>query len=172
MEQLIELTELHQILQDYAKEAEEIYKYQIALGNKNASRKLVDTIKSNVKVGDKSYEVTLNLQHYWKYIEGGTKGTESSPAGAVYPAHFPPPWALERWINFKPILPRPNQFGKIPSPKSLSYAMAHTIERKGIKPHPALQTTQEELHKIYYERLAVALGHDVGRYIQKLFAER
>lgn len=172
MEQLMDLTELHQILQEYAKEAEEIYKYQIALGGKNASRKLVDTITSNVKVGEQSFEVSLNLQKYWKYIEGGSKGTESSFPGAVYPAHFPPPWALERWINVKPILPRPDDYGRLPSPKSLSYAMAHSIEKKGIKPHPALQTTQEELHKIYYERITAALGRDVGRYIQKLIAAK
>ena len=170
MTELMDLTELHQILQEYAKEAEEIYKYQIALGNKNASRKLVDTIQSNVKVGDQSYEVTLTLQHYWKYIEGGSKGKESSPPGAVYPAHFPPPWALERWINVKPILPRPNANGKLPSPKSLSYAMAHSIEKKGIKPYPALQTTKEELNAIYYDRIAKALARDVERYMQMVFA--
>ena len=68
MNELINFTELQQVLQDYAKEAEEIYKYQISLGGKNASRKLTDTIKSNVVIGDQAYEVSLSLQEYWKYI--------------------------------------------------------------------------------------------------------
>lgn len=167
-EQLLELTELQQVLAEYAKEAEEVYKYQIALGGKNASRKLTDTIRSEVVVGDQAYEVTLTLQHYWKYIEGGSQGTISSPAGAVYPAHFPPSWALEKWIQVKPIIPRPDDRGKIPSPKTLAFLMGRKIEQEGIKPHPALKTTQEELDKIYHERLSAALGHDVTNYIRKI----
>lgn len=172
MNDLINFDELNAILAEYAREAEEMYKYQLSLGNKTASRKLMDTIKSNVVVGENAYEVTLTLQHYWKYIEGGRKGTESSPPGAKYKAAFPPVKAILDWILVKPVLPRPSADGKMEKlrPKSLAYLIGRKIEEEGIEPHPALKTTQEELMKIYRERLSAALGHDVENYIRKLIA--
>lgn len=170
MSDLINFTELQQVLQDYAKDAAEIYKYQISLGGKNASRKLIDSVNSRVIVGDQAYEVSLNLMEYWKYVEGGSKGKESSPPGAVYPAHFPPVGVLINWINVKPILPRPDVNGRIPSPKSLAFLIGRKIENEGIDPFPALETTKEELDKIYHEKLSAALGHDVSNYIRKIIA--
>lgn len=171
MDDLIDLTELHKVLQEYANDAAEIYKYQLALGAKPASRKLIDNVKSNVIVGERAYEVTLSLEHYWKYIEGGSKGTISSPPGAVYPAHFPPTWALEKWIRVKPVIPRPDETGRIPSPKQLAYLIGRKIEEEGIEPFPALQTTKEELDKIYHEKISAALGHDMTNYIAKVIAQ-
>ena len=172
MNDLINFDELNAVLADYAKEAEEIYKYQISLGGKNASRNLVNTIKSNVVVGENAYEVTLTLQEYWKYIEGGRKGKTSSPPGAKYKAAFPPVDAILNWILVKPVLPRPSADGKMEKlrPKSLAYLIGRKIEQEGIEPHPALKTTKEELDKIYHERLSAALGHDVTNYIRKLIA--
>ena len=172
MSNLINFDELNAVLADYAKEAEEIYKYQISLGGKNASRNLVNTIKSNVVVGENAYEVTLTLQEYWKYIEGGRKGKTSSPPGAKYKAAFPPVDAILNWILVKPVLPRPSADGKMEKlrPKSLAYLIGRKIKEEGIEPHPALKTTQEELMKMYRERLSAALGHDVENYIRKLIA--
>ena len=161
MNDLINFTELQQVLQDYAKEAEEIYKYQISLGGKNASRKLTDTIKSNIMVGDQAYEVSLTLQEYWKYVESGRA-----------PGKFPPVKALLDWISVKPVIPRPDDHGRIPTPNQLSFLIGRKIKEEGIKPFPALETTKEELDKIYHERLSAALGHDMTIYIRKLIAEK
>jgi hypothetical protein len=57
-------------------------------------------------------------------------------------------------------------------PKSLAYLIGRKIEEEGIEPHPALKTTQEELMKMYRERLSAALGHDVENYIRKLIAPK
>lgn len=168
MDELMDLTELEKVLHEYAKDASELYKYQLSLGGKTASRKLIDGVKSNVVVGENAYEVTLTLEHYWKYIEGGRKGTLSSPPGAEWSAGFPPVGALINWINVKPILPRPDKNGKIPSPKTLAYLIGRKIEQEGIEPHPALKTTQEELDKLYKEKIEIALGHDISNYIRKI----
>lgn len=168
MDELIDLTELQKVLKEYARDARELYKYQISLGGKNASRKLIDSVNSQVIVNDKEYEVILKLQHYWKYIEGGRKGTESSPPGAEYSAGFPPVGVLIKWIQVKPILPRPDANGRLPSPKQLAYLIGRKIEREGIAPFPALKTTQEELDKIYHDKLSAALGHDISNYISKV----
>ena len=170
MAELLDLTELERVLRDYAKDARELYKYQISLGGKNASRKLIDSVNSQIIVNGSVYEIVLNLQHYWKYIEGGSKGTISSPPGAVYPAHFPPVGVLVRWIQVKPIIPRPDNNDRLPSPKQLAYLIGRKIEQEGIEPFPALQTTKEELDRLYHEKLSAALGHDVSKYIRKIIA--
>lgn len=172
MDELFNLDALQQVLQEYAREAEEVYRYQISLGAKNASRNLFDSIRCNVVVDGQDYSVTMNLAHYWKYIEGGSKGTETSPPGAVYPAHFPPPSVLERWIEVKPILPHPDSNGRIPSPQSLAFLIGRKIQRHGIEPYPALEQTKKELNDIYGERIAEALGHDVQNFIRKVMAEK
>jgi hypothetical protein len=170
MEQLIDFTELQQVLKDYAKDAAKIYKYQISLGGKNASRELIESVSSKIVVGSSSYEVVLNLQKYWKYVEGGRKGKVSSPPGAVYKAAFPPVKAILDWILVKPILPRPDKDGNLEKfrPKSLAYLIGRKIEQEGIEPFPALDTTKEELDKMYHEKLSVALGHDISNYIRKI----
>lgn len=176
MDDLIDLSEVQKVLQEYTEEAVKMYQYQLSLGNKAASRKLIDGVKSQVVVGENYYEVTLTLQEYWKYIEYGRQGKLSSPMKA-YPgaeppgkAAFPPVKAIMDWILVKPILPRPDGGGKMQKlkPKSLAYLIGRKIEQKGIEPHPALKTTQEELDKIYHEKLSVALGHDISNYIRKI----
>lgn len=170
MADLVSFDNLRAVLERYAKEAEEIYKYQIALGRHNASRKLADTVAATVEAGDKKFEVKLKLQKYWKYLEGGSQGTESSPPGAKYPAHFPPPSAIEQWISVKPVIPRPGDNGKIPTPKQLSYAISKNIEKFGQKPFPALETTKEELRKMFEEDIAKALLEDMKYYVLNVMA--
>ena len=160
-DELINLEELQKVLQDYAKEAEEVYKYQISLGGKNASRKLTDTIKSNVVVGDQAYEVTLTLQEYWKYIESGRA-----------PGKFPPVKALLDWISVKPIIPRPDANGRIPSQKSLAFLIGRSISENGTEGTHDLEKTKEGVIPWYKQRIAAALGHDMEHYIRKLVVEK
>lgn len=157
-DELINLDELQKVLQDYAKEAEEVYKYQISLGGKNASRKLTDSVKSKIVVNGQAFEIYLNLQQYWKYIEEGRK-----------PGKFPPVGAILNWISVKPILPRPDGSGNMERlrPKQLAFLIGRKIKEEGIDPFPALKTTQEELNRIYHDRLSAALANDIGKYVRK-----
>lgn len=164
--ELMSFDNLRKVLDEYAEQSAELYKYQIALGGHNASRELTDNVKAHVVSGDKEFLVTLDLKEYWKYLEGGSKGTVSSPPGAVYSAHFPPPSVIEEWISVKPVIPRPGANGKIPTPKQLSYAIATNIEKYGQEPFPALKTTKEELQKIFKDKLQRALAEDVAYYIR------
>lgn len=166
---LTELPNLLAVLEEYGKEAERLYTTN--LGDHNASWTLGNTVKSFIKIGNTSFEVSLNLQEHWKYLEYGSKGTESSPAGARYSAHFPPMDAIANWIKVKPIIPRPDDNGNIPTIKQLSYLISRKILTKGQEPFPALATTVEELNKMYEQKIADALGEDIGRYITLVFGK-
>lgn len=168
MTTLITLDHLEAALQEYAAKAQEIYKKNLALGRKNASYDLANSVNAYVETGGRAFEVRVSLLEYWKYVEGGSKGTESSPAGAVYAAHFPPPRILEQWISVKPVIPRPGANGKIPTPRQLSWMIARSIEKRGIEPFPAMAATIEELNREYKDVFAVALSRDLDGYIAKV----
>lgn len=194
MEELVDFSELNNVLQEYAREAETLYKYQLSLGGKNASRKLAETAKARIEVNNTSYEVIISLQEYWKFVERGRAGTKSSPAKGYSgslpdyvpletrtelmmspsSAGFPPVSAIMDWISVKPVLPRPDSEGKLQKlrPKSLAFLIGRKIEEEGIEPHPALATTIEELDKIYHKRISDALRHDISGYIRKVVAAK
>lgn len=166
--ELIALENLKAVLDEYAAKAAELYRAEMEKGNHNASKDLVNSVTAQVNVDGNLYEVSVSLLEYWKYLEGGSKGELSSPSGAVYPAHFPPVSALERWIRVKPVLPRADANGRIPTTRQLAYLIGRKIKQHGIKPAPMLQNTIDELNREYRDRFVVALSSDVGVYINKV----
>ena len=78
------------------------------------------------------YRIYLQLEDYWKYLENGTQ------------PHFPPVDKIAEWIRIKPVLPRPNAKGKLPTQKQLAFMIARSISIKGTKPTHTLQQTINE----------------------------
>ena len=78
------------------------------------------------------YRIYLQLEDYWKYLEYGTK------------PHFPPVEKIAEWIRIKPVLPRPNAKGKLPTQNQLAFLIARSISKKGTKPTHTLQQTIDE----------------------------
>lgn len=166
---------LRAVLEQYGRDAEALYKAKLTqgrppYGTKNASSDLLNSVKWGLNVDGKSFEVTLNLAHYWKYVEGGSQGRASSPYGAIYRAHWPPSSAILDWINVKPVLPRPDKNGRIPTPKQLAYLIGRKIAMKGIEPFPAMSQTVEELNAKYSEKIAEAVTKDVSAFVPIIFS--
>ena len=160
------LYHIKQVLNAYARDAEVLYKDKIRAAGRVASGELLNSVHVQIEGSDGTgYEVTMELAEYWKFVEGGSKGTETSPAGAVYPAHWPPVDAILKWIQVKPVIPRPLANGKLPTPNQLAYLIGRKIKEHGITPVPALEDTIEELNARYLEELAVALSLDVEDYL-------
>lgn len=156
MEQLIELTELHKVLQDFATDMRERYKDVLANNDHIASHNLVDSVRTQVVVGGNYYEVTMTLADYWKYVENDTK------------PHFPPPDAILRWIQVKPVIPRPDANGRIPSQKSLAFLIGRKIAREGTEGTHDLAKTKDDILPWWRDQISKALGHDMQNYIRKL----
>ena len=151
---------LWQTLNDYGEAVKELYRRKLRDAGKVASSDLINSVEYKVRSGESAWTVSLDLAFYWKFVEGGSKGTESSPAGAVYKAHFPPPQAIFRWINIKPVIPRPDARGRIPTPKQLSYLIGRKIKERGIEPTPALQDTLDELNAVWTPKITEAFARD------------
>ena len=169
--ELLELTELQKVLQDFATDIRDRYRDVLANNDHIASRKLVDSIKTQVVIGDNYYEVTMTLEDYWKYVEYDT------------PPHFPPLNKILEWIQIKPIIPRPDDNGRIPSPKQLAFLIGRAMAGKspnqeklknpngGTTGTHDLAQTKEDILPWWGEQISQALGHDMENYIRKLVRE-
>ena len=102
--------------------------------------------------------MSLSLVDYWKYVENGRRAGK-----------FPPPDKIKRWIEIKPVLPRPFN-GKLPTIDQLTYLICRKIKLDGIKPRPLLKETLEEINKEYEDKISEALTQDLENELDSIFA--
>lgn len=121
----IDLTEINKIVDEF------MYQYMSAIVNSghSATGNLGLKQKKRIRYNDRSFEVYLQLEPYWKHLENGTK------------PHFPPISAIIKWIEVKPIIPTAKN-GKLPTTKQLAYAIANKISKVGTKPTHLLEQTK------------------------------
>ena len=147
---------LLRVLEDLAKDVRENYKEHLELHDRVASGDLLRSVSTEVEVRGTTYIVWINLADYWKYVEEDTK------------PHWPPKAAIDRWIFIKPVLPRPDGNGKIPTAESLSFLIRRKIAEEGTKGTHDLRDTERAVLPMYEERLLDALQRDALEYIEKV----
>ena len=164
MADLINFTELRKVLQDLAGDIRENYKEHLQWNDRYTERgvpsgysqRLIDSVKTQVEVGDRAWEITMTLNDYWKYVEDDTK------------PHFPPVSKILEWVEIKPVIPRPDANGRIPSPKSLAFLIGRAISEHGTQGSHDLEKVKDGVIPWYKEKIAIALGHDMENYIRKI----
>lgn len=155
--ELITLEHLPQVLQEYGEAVREAYrKNLIASKHPTTENQLASTIEVHVDVNGSVYSVSLSLQEYWAYVERGTR------------PHWPPREAILKWITIKPVIPRPDKNGKIPSEESLAFLIGRKIAQSGTMGTHDLDDAIEQVNELYKDKLIYALREDCQNYIQKL----
>lgn len=146
----LDLTDIQQLLQQFIQAVRE----DLAQQNINASSKLSKSLKSVVKQKGKWIEISISLEDYWKYIEYGTR------------PHFPPIQAIRKWIDVKPILPRPMK-GKLPTKDQLAFLIARKISKVGTRPKPFLNKTISDFNLIdkVYDLLLNQIQQQINKQI-------
>lgn len=140
---------VEKVLNDFGKRLVEGYRDKLDSGNINASYDLYNSVRYMVEIGENSFEVKLELEDYWKYIENGRKAGK-----------FPPIDKIKKWIEVKPILPRPYN-GKLPTTTQLAYLISRKIALEGIEPKPILEQTIEEILSEFYISIENAFEQDI-----------
>lgn len=158
MDTLFDTSNLYAVLQEYGVEVRNRYQDRLILHDRIASGDLLNSLESHVEVNGTTYEVQLDLASYWRYIE-----MDTAP-------HWPPRDAILKWIQVKPVLPRPMKNGKLPTPEQLTFLIQRKIAVFGTEGKPDLTDTVEEMNKAFQERIAAALAADTANYIRKLVA--
>lgn len=121
------------ILQQYGNQIIDSYRRKLYEGGSNATGLLGNSLTTQVNAEDGIYEVTLQIQDYWKYLEYGR-----------LPGTFPNIDAIRKWIQVKPVIPTMLN-GKIPTLSQLTYLISRKIARDGIEPRYYLNNTLDEI---------------------------
>lgn len=155
---LIEWPHVEAVLQSFAEAVREQYRQNLKEHDRyttlGTETRLVDSVTAYVEAGASAYEVKLTLNDYWKYVEEGTK------------PHWPPPKAILKWVQIKPVIPRPYN-GRIPSEKSLAFLISRKIAREGTKGTHDLAQARASTVEAFREQLAEALAADAAQMIFK-----
>lgn len=147
--ELINLNNVMETLEQYAQEVRNKYQDNLIQDDKIASGQLLNSVEYQVVQNGMVYEVQLRLQDYWKYVEYGTK------------PHLPPVSKILEWVRVKPVIPRPNDNGKLPTPIQLAWAITKGIEKHGTIGTESLEEALLDINYKYREKLVIALHQDM-----------
>ena len=146
------------VLEDYMKEFESLYKSK--LDERRASGSLIKSIKTKYEVNGSVYEVSVDLENWWYWIEHGRKPTSKGKHCPIEP--------IISWIRAKGIVPREIN-GKLPTETQLAYAIRHKIDTEGYSGGQYMQQTLDEINGKYTKLLQEALTKCVDSYVIKQF---
>lgn len=156
-----EFPNLTRVLNEYAQGLVENYKAALGAESINASGELANSVKYIIDDKVKGrFEVKLELLEYWKYVEYGRK------AGKM-----PPISAIKQWIEVKPIIPRPNKNGKLPTINQLAYLISRKIGLEGTKGRGVLGERIEHANRVFWEDIEDAILKDLGIQLDTIFEE-
>lgn len=158
MDELLNTENLAAVLQEYAVAVRNLYQDRLILHDRIATGDLLNSCEVHVEYNGTEYEVKMDLAEYWRYVEMDTR------------PHWPPPSAILRWVEIKPVLPHPDANGRIPSPRSLAYLIGRKISREGTTGSHDFQTAQETTIERFRVRIRVAMVRDVQNYIRQVLA--
>ena len=125
----------------------------------NAGGDLITTATARVETDGGAWEVIFNLQDYWVYIEDGTR------------PHWPPPGALIPWIRVKPVIPRPDDRGRLPTEKQLDFLIRRKIARDGTAGSHDLERAEQEVLPQWLMRIQQALAEDATEWTRVYVTE-
>jgi hypothetical protein len=151
----IEFNNVESVLNDFGKYLVEEYKEQLILNDVNASDGLYNSVRYIFNKNGGTFEVSLELAHYWKYVENGRKAGK-----------WPPISAIAKWIEIKPVLPRPMDNGKLPTTQQLAFLISRKIGLEGIAPRPLLQRSVDNVWEVFEEFIAEAFAKDLETEIE------
>lgn len=152
---MLQFTHLQQALAQYGDAIADRYKTNLEASGRRATGNLITSVNTKVTVNGNEFEVLLQLEDYWKYIEFGTK------------PHFPPVSKILEWVKIKPILPTPMKNGKLPTEEQLAWMIAKKIDRVGTEGKPDLEEALEEVD--YNAIIEEALDADIMESLDEIF---
>ena len=129
----MEWKNLKETLNAYGEALEEAYRQEIVDKSAFASGGLFDSVKAIIDYDGKSYEASLSMEEYWKWVEDG-RG----------PGKFPPLDKIEEWIRIKPIAPYPDSRGKVPSNEQLAFLIGRKIANEGTEGRHLLEAAMDK----------------------------
>lgn len=151
---------LEEVLNEFADAFIQAARDNLQANGTNASYDLYNSFEKIVEIDDGAFKVSVSLAEYWKWVENG-RG----------PGKYPPPEAIRRWIEVKPVNISPIN-GRMPSVEQVGFLIGRKIAEEGTEAQPFFEPAKEQVIREFEERIAYAIEEDVGNYILELVDER
>lgn len=171
---------LARVLNEYGAALVEAYREELALQGKDTQKSHANSLQRDIRFtveggdslfGGGAFEVWLHLPAHWYNVEYGRK--PSPPSRGWVPVN-----ALLKWIEVKPVIPRPDDKGRIPTPRQLAYLINRAIndpdrtgsnpQRPGIAPAPVMQSAVEKVNARFDPLIKAAISEDMGVFLRAI----
>ena len=149
----------YEVLKDYAIELRNTLQDSYINDDRIATGELLNSVEYIIEKDDRQIEVSLQLEEWWKYVEEDTK------------PHFPPPDAMLNYIKAKPILPKPDNNGKLPTPNQLAYLIGRKISEVGTTGTHNVRDTVRLMNERYEEKIGQAISEDINNELDVIFSQ-
>jgi len=131
----MQLKETQNALNTFAKYVIQQSRTNLTKGKKNTSKKLYNSLDSDLKVSENSFELSFLMEEYGVFQDKGVSGTEKKyNTPFKYTNKKPPASAFSKWVIRKGLKGTRDKKGRFISRKGLQFAIANSIYKKGIKP--------------------------------------
>lgn len=158
MDKLIDLPHVQAVMEEMAIAIRNEYQDNLIRNDRIASGDLLNNIEYEVTRGDFTYTIYVKMKDYWYYVENGRKAGK-----------WPPIDNILRWITVKPVLPRPNAEGKLPTPQQLAFLIARKIGEEGTEGTQDLRKATDTIWDTFEDRLYEAIDEDVDAAFIQIF---
>ena len=140
----------YEVLKEYAIELRNTLQDSYITDDRIATGDLLNSVEYIIEKDDRQIEVSLQLEEWWKYVEEDTK------------PHFPPPDAMLNYIKAKPVLPKQDKNGKLPTPNQLAYLIGRKISEVGTTGTHNVRDTVRLMNERYEEKIGQAISEDIN----------
>lgn len=158
MDKLIDLPHVQAVMEEMAIAIRNEYQDNLIRNDRIASGDLLNNIEYEVTRGDFTYTIYVKMRDYWYYVENGRKAGK-----------WPPIDNILNWIKIKPVLPRPNAEGKLPTPQQLAFLIARKIGEEGTEGTQDLRKATDTIWDTFEDRLYEAIDEDVDAAFIQIF---
>lgn len=162
----IEWNHLRAVLENFAVYFQNKLQQNMMKNGSNASGNLVNSFRTEVKIGEDTYEVGINLADYWYYVNNGRGPTKNTGNGSLLSK-------IEEWIRVKKIVPHVGviktgkQAGKqyLPTIKQLAFLITRKIHREGYKGTHFFDEAKADSIAYFQESIDLAIKEDVESWV-------
>lgn len=158
MDKLIDLPHVQAVMEEMAIAIRNEYQDNLIRNDRIASGDLLNNIEYEITRGDFTFTIYVKMRDYWYYVENGRK------AGKM-----PPIQNILDWVKIKPVLPRPNSKGKLPTPQQLAFLIARKIGELGTEGTHDLRKATDTIWDTFEDRLYEAIDEDVDAAFIQIF---
>ncbi len=158
MDKLIDLPHVQAVMEEMAIAIRNEYQDNLIRNDRIASGDLLNNIEYEITRGDFTYTIYVKMKDYWYFVENGRKAGK-----------WPPIDNILNWIKIKPVLPRPNAEGKLPTPQQLAFLIARKIGEEGTEGTQDLRKATDTIWDTFEDRLYEAIDEDVDAAFIQIF---